>query len=96
MQRQQRIKLLHDDAFAASSRLTRILAALHLADDQLETLNHVLVVAGRCLCPCALELFGEGAAVFGGNLALLGAEVGFVAYDNDGDPVDGLEIIRGV
>jgi len=81
---------LHDDAFASASGLTRILAALHLPNDQLEALDHVLVVSGRGLCPRALELFGEGFSVFGRDLALLGAEVGFVAYDDERDPVDRL------
>jgi len=88
---------LHDDAFAPIRRLTRILAAFHLSNDQLERLLHILVVSGAGLSPRALELFGEGFSVFGRNLALLGAQVGFVAYDDNGDPVDCLcyKVVRG-
>jgi hypothetical protein len=75
---------------ASASRLTRILAPLHLSNKQLKRLEHVLIVAGARFCPCAFELFGEGFAVFGRNLTLFGAEIGFVAYDDNGNPVDGL------
>jgi hypothetical protein len=51
---------------------------------------YVLVVARRGFGPGALELCGEGAAVFGGDLALFGAEIGFVANDDEGNPIDGL------
>ena len=84
-------RALHDSALASTRRLTRVLAPLHLGNHELKRLEHVLVVARAGLGPRALELFGEGFAVFGRDLALLGAEVGLVAYDDNGDPVDGLE-----
>jgi hypothetical protein len=87
---QSRISQLHDCAFAAGSGLTRVLGPLHLGNHQLKGLLYVLVVACAGFGPRAFELCGEGAAVFGCDLALFGAEVGFVAYDDEGHPVDGL------
>jgi hypothetical protein len=81
---------LHDNALASASGLTRVLAPLHLPNDKLKSFEHILVVAGTGFGPRALELFGQGFAVFGGDLTLFGTEVGFVAYNDDGDPVDGL------
>lgn len=81
---------LHDGALATASGLTRVLASLNLPNDELKSLEHVLVVAGAGFGPRALELFGEGFAVFGGDLTLFRTEVGLVAYDDDRDPVDGL------
>jgi hypothetical protein len=82
---------LHDNALGATSGLTRVLAPLHLSDHQLKRLQHVLVVARARFRPGTLELFGKGSAVLGGNLALFGAEVGFVAYNDEGNPLDGLD-----
>jgi hypothetical protein len=81
---------LHDNALAPASGLTRVLAPLYLPNDKLKCLEHVLVVAGTGFGPCALELFGQGFAVFGSDLTLFGTEVGLIAYDDDGHPVDGL------
>jgi hypothetical protein len=86
---------LHDKTLASASRLTRILAPLHFANDELKGLENVLVVACTRLGPGALELFGEDFSVFGRDLALLGAEVGLVAHDNNRDPLDGLDCVRG-
>lgn len=83
---------LHDYALVAAGGLTRVLALLHLANHEVKGLLHVLVVAGRGLCPGALEFLGEGAAVFGGDLALLGAQIGLVAYDDEGDPGGSLRV----
>ena len=83
-------RTLHDSALAATRGLTRVLAPLHLGNHELERLEHVLVVARARLGPRALELLGEGFAVLGRDLALLGAEVRLVAYNDNGDPVDGL------
>jgi hypothetical protein len=80
---------------ASASGLTRVLAPLHLANDKLKRLEYVLVVARARFGPGALELFGESFAVFGRDLALLGAEVGLVAYDNNGDPFDSLDHVDG-
>ena len=89
---------LHDCTFAAGSGLTRVLGPFHLGNHELKILLYVLVVARAGFGPRAFELRGEGAAVFGRDLALFGAEVGFVAYDDDGDPVDGLlkSLVRNV
>jgi hypothetical protein len=86
---------LHDKTFASASRLTGVLAPLHLANNELECLEYVLVVARARFGPGALELFGESFAVFGRDLALLGAEVGLVAYDNNRDPLDSLGGVCG-
>lgn len=84
-------RLSHDGTFAAASGLTRILAPLHLGDQKLKRFLYVLVVSRRSLGPGAFELCGERAAVFGGDLALFGAQVGFVAYDYEGHPFDSLD-----
>jgi hypothetical protein len=82
--------LLHDNTLASASGLTRVLAPFHLGNDELESLEDVLVVTRAGFGPRALELFGEGLAVFGRDLALFGTEVGFVANDDNGHPIDGL------
>jgi hypothetical protein len=82
---------LHDNALGTTSGLTRVLAPLHLSDHKLERLQHVLVVARARFRPGTLELFGKGSAVFGSDLALLGAEIRFVAYNDEGNPFDGLD-----
>jgi hypothetical protein len=84
------VESLHDNTLAPASRLTRILAPLHLPNNKLKRLEHILIITGAGLSPRTLEFFGEGFAVFGGDLTLFGTEVGLVAYDDDGDPVDGL------
>ena len=53
----------------------------------------IFVVACAGLGPCALELGGESAAVFGRDLALFGAKVRLVAYNNEGNPFDSLMCI---
>jgi hypothetical protein len=88
-------KSLHDMTLASASGLTRVLAPLHLANDKLKCLEDVLVVARARFGPGALELFGEGFAIFGCNLALLGTEIGLVAYDNNRDPLDSLGGVCG-
>jgi hypothetical protein len=84
---------LHDETIASAGRLTGVLAPLHLANNELECLEYVLVVACARFDPGALELFGESFAVFGRDLAFLGAEVRLVAFDNNRDP---LAILGGV
>jgi hypothetical protein len=56
---------------------------------------YILIIARRRLGPRALELFRELLAFFGRDLALFGAEVGFVAYDDEGDKVGGLSNAGG-
>lgn len=51
---------------------------------------YVLVVSRRRLGPGALELGGERLAVLGSDLALFGAEIGFVANNDERDPIDRL------
>lgn len=82
---------LHDLTLASASRLTRVLALFYLGNEQLKCLCDVLVVARAAFGPRAFEFFGEGSAVFGRDLALLGAEIGFVSDDGEGDPFDGLD-----
>jgi hypothetical protein len=86
---------LHDIALASASRLTRVLAPLDLGHHELKGLEYILVVACTSFGPRTLELFGEGFAVFGRDLSLFGAEVGFVAYNDNRDPIDGLDIGHG-
>jgi hypothetical protein len=86
---------LHDMTLASASRLTRVLAPLHLANDELKCLEDVLVVARARFGPGALELFGKGLAILGCDLALLGTEVGLVAHDNNRDPLDSLDGVCG-
>ena len=82
---------LHDlTPTLAASGLTRVLARLHLLDQELEGFFDVLIIPRTGLCPAALELLRKLLAVFGGDLTLLGTEIGFVANDDNGDPVDGL------
>jgi hypothetical protein len=64
--------LLHDIALAAAGRLARILALFDLSYHELEGLLDILVVSSAGLGPGTLEFCGEGAAVFGGDLTLLG------------------------
>jgi len=78
---------LHDAALAAARRLTGVLASLHLGNDELEGFLDILVVPRARLGPSAFELFGEGFAIFGGDLSLFRSEIGFVAYDDERDPV---------
>jgi hypothetical protein len=82
--------LLHDCTLATGSGLTRVLGPLHLGNHELKRLLYILVVARAGFSPRAFELCGKGTTVFGGDLALFGAEVGFVAYDDERNPVDGL------
>ena len=80
---------LHDlTPTLAACGLTRILASLHLLDQELERLLDVLVVPRTCFRPATLELLRELLAVLGGDLALLGAKVRLVTDDDDGNPVD--------
>lgn len=80
---------LHDlTPTLAASGLTRVLASLDLLNQELEGLLDVLVIPCTGLCPAALELLRELLAVFGGNLALFGTEIGFVANNDKGDPFD--------
>jgi hypothetical protein len=82
--------LLHDGALASASGLTRVLAPFHLRDYELESFEDVLIVARAGLGPRAFELFGKGFAVFWRDLTLFGTEIGFIANDYNGHPVDGL------
>ena len=81
---------LHDDTLVPARGLARVLALLDLGNHEVERLGHVLVVPRTGFCPRALEFVGERAAVFGLDLALFGLEVGFVAYDDEGDRFDAL------
>ena len=87
---QSRILELHDCTFAAASGLTRVLGPLHLRNHKLKGLLYVLVVARAGFGPGTFELCGEGATVFGRNLALFGAQIRLVAYNNEGNPLDSL------
>lgn len=82
--------LLHDIALAPARGLTRILTLLHFLDHELEGLEHVLVVSSRGFGPCAFELCGECLAILRSDLALFGTEIRLVAYDDEGNPIDGL------
>jgi hypothetical protein len=84
---------LHDLAPAlATSRLARVLARLHLLNQKLEGLLDVLVVSGTGFGPAALELLRECLALLGCDLALLGAQIRLVAYNDDRDPFNGLRV----
>ena len=82
---------LHDlTSVLAGRRLTRVLAGLHLLNEELEGLLDVLVVPRTGFRPAALELLRELLAVFGRDLALLGTKIRLVANDDNGYPVDSL------
>lgn len=87
---QSRILELHDCTFAAASGLTRVLGPLHLSNDELKSLLYVFVVARAGFGVGTFELCGEGFAVFRRDLALFGTQVRLVAYDDEGNPFDGL------
>ena len=83
---------LHDSTLGVPLfRLARLLALLDLGNHPLESLADILVVARAGLREAAAQLFGELLAVGEGDLALLGAQVGFVAYDCEGDCVGALD-----
>ena len=84
--------LSHDCTLATASGLTRILASLHFGNHKLEGFLDVLVVPRRRFGPCAFELGGKRSAVFGGDLTLFRTEIGLVAYDDEGNPVDCLDM----
>jgi len=80
---------LHDlTSVLAGRRLTRVLAGLHLLNEELEGLLDVLVVPRTGFRPAALELLRELLAVFGRDLALLGTKIRLVSNDDNGYPVD--------
>lgn len=80
----------HHSALAAGGRLIRVLRLFDLCDEELESLVYVLVVASACLGPAAVVLVRQLLAVLGRDLALLGAQIAFVAHDDDGDPLHAL------
>lgn len=80
----------HNIALAAGGRLIRVLRLFDLCNEELEGLVDVLVVASAGLGPAAVVLVGQLLAVLGRDLALLGAQIAFVAHDDDGDPLDAL------
>ena len=92
-QEQKKLQIhLHKQAsIRTTSRLIRILRLLDLADDEVESLADVLVVARAGLGVGAIELLGQRFALLDGDLALLGTEIALVAYDHDGDPFGALE-----
>lgn len=78
-------------ALVPSRRFSRVLTLFDLANHQLKRLLHILIVSCRGLGPAAIQLGLEGLAVFGGDLALLGAEIGLVSYNDEGDVFSGLK-----
>ena len=83
---------LHDSTLGIPLfRLARLLALLDLSNHSFESFADILVVARAGLREAAAQLFGELLAVGEGDLALLGAQVGFVAYDCEGDCVGALD-----
>ena len=86
------LRILHDRTLGISLfRLTSFLALFNLGDHALEGLADVLVVARARLGEAAAQLFGEFLAVGEGDLALLGAQIGLVADDCEGDGIGALE-----
>lgn len=86
------LRILHDRALGISLfRLTGFLALLDLRDHALEGFADVLVVARARFGEAAAQLFGEFLAVGEGDLALLGAQIGLVADDCEGDGIGALE-----
>lgn len=87
----QRKPLLHNSTLRiALLRLPGLLALLNLSDHSFESFADVLVVARTRFGETAAQLFGEFLAVGEGDLALFGAQVGFVADDCEGDGVGAL------
>lgn len=80
----------HHRALAAGRGLVRVLLLLDLADEEFECLRNVLIVPRAGLGPRALVLLGQLLAVLCRDLALLGAQVTFVADYDDGYPLDSL------
>lgn len=86
------LRILHDRALGISLfRLASFLALLDLRDHALEGFADVLVVARARFGEAAAQLFGEFLAVGEGDLALLGAQIGLVADDCEGDGIGALE-----
>lgn len=86
--------LLHDRTLRISLfRLAGVLALLDLRDHALESHVDILVIPRAGFGETAAELFGELLAVGQGDLALFGAQVGFVADDCEGDGVGALEMV---
>ena len=83
----------HDTALPSVRRLSRIRALLNLGDDALESLAHVLVVAGAGLDAATAELLGHFFALCGGDLPLFWSEIGLVTDDHDGNCVCALRWI---
>jgi len=83
--------LLHDSTLRiALLGLASLLTLLDLRDHALESFADILVIARAGLGEAATQLFGELLAVCERDLALLGSQVGFVAYDREGDCVGAL------
>ena len=83
---------LHDSTLGIPLfRLARLLALLDLSNHSFESLADILVVARAGLGEAAAQLFGELLAVCEGDLALLRAQIRFVAYNCEGDCVGALD-----
>lgn len=80
----------HDDTFAASVRLVRILGLLNLPNELLKGLGDVLIIASTSFGPGTLQLLRKFLAILGGDLTLLGSEITLVADNDNGEPLNTL------
>ena len=88
---------LHDDTLCiAVFRLASFLPTFNFDNHRLESFGDVLVVARAGFHEAAAQLIGKFLTVGGGDLTLLRAEVGFVAYDHDRDSVCALHPAKGL
>lgn len=80
----------HHQALATSGRLIRVLSLFDLCDEKIKAPANVLVIASAGFGPGAIVLLRQLLSIICADLALLGAEVTFVAHNDDRDPLDAL------
>lgn len=80
----------HHQALATSGRLIGVLSLFDLCDEKIKAPANVLVIASAGFGPGAIVLLRQLLPIICADLALLGAEVTFVAHDDDRDPLDAL------
>lgn len=81
----------HHQALAAGWRLIRVLRLFDLCDEKIKAPANVLVIASAGFSPGAVVLLRQLLSIIGADLALLGAEVTFVADDDDRNPLNALQ-----
>lgn len=80
----------HHQALATGGRLIGVLSLFDLCDEKVKAPANVLVIASAGFGPGAIVLLRQLLPIICADLALLGAEITFVAHDDDRDPLDAL------